>query len=262
MIRRDVTAADGSPAWMLISQIEHARVAAELAESWDAGHRPLIEPREEFIAAVRRHDDGWLVWETRPEVCDGRPRDFMEMPLDESLAIWRRSIAVAQTISPSAAVIVGGHFRFLCARTHEKHEDRHDWSANVEHLAEEFVAEQDELRREYLASVRPEQRAEADLAVERGLRLLQLFDYMSLWLCCAARTEPQTMTGPDGEAYVFSPQGGGRIAIDPWPFRPTIVFLLINGRRVAVGDYPSSEALEAAPSQEVELRLRLEPRRS
>jgi hypothetical protein len=256
MIRRDVTYG-GGPAWVLISQIEHARLAAELADAWDVRLRPLVEPREAFIETVRRHDDGWLVWETRPEVSGGVPRDFMEMPLDESLAIWRRSIAVAQTISPAAGSIVGGHFRFLCAKTHEKHEERRDWSAGVEHLAEEFLAEQDELRREYLAAVRPEQRLAAEAAVDRGLRLLQMFDFASLWLCCAERTEPQTLTGPDGESYVFTPRDARRIAIIPWPFRPNELDLQAGGRRVSVGDYPSSEALAAAPSQEVELAWHL-----
>jgi hypothetical protein len=244
---------------VLISQIEHARLAAELADAWEDRRRPLIEPREAFVETVRRHDDGWLVWETRPEIADGVPRDFMEMPLDESLAIWRRSIAVAATIGQVWGLVVGGHFRALCAKTLEKHEARHDWSTDVEHLAEEFIEEQDSLRREYLSAESPEQRIVEETIVDRGLRLLQLFDFASLWLCCAERTEPQSLTGPDGETYVFTPRDARRIAIAPWPFRPRELVLQVDGRRIPFADYPSSEALAAAPSQEVELQWHLSP---
>jgi hypothetical protein len=257
MIRRDVTADDGTPAWLLISQLAHARLAAELADAWDDDVRPLVEPRRDFIETVRRHDDGWLVWEQRPEVHGGKPRDFMEMPLDESLAIWRRSIAAAGVTGPAASVIVGGHFRRLLERTLLKHESRHDWPPDFEHLAEEFIVEQDAHRAEYLADCEAGRRASAKADVDRGLHLLQLFDFASLWLCCAARTEPQSMTGPDGEAYVFTPLDVENIVVDPWPFRPAELELSVVGRRIAAIDYPSDAALAEAPSTEIGPRWRL-----
>lgn len=257
MIRRDVTADDGSPAWLLISQLAHARLAADLADAWDDAVRPLVEPRNVFVETVRRHDDGWLVWEQRPEVHDGTPRDFMEMPLDESLAIWRRSIAVASVLGPASGVIVGGHFRHLLERTFQKHESRNDWPVDFEYLAEEFLAEQDAHRADYLAVCPSERRAAAEAVLDRGLHLLQMFDFASLWLCCARRTEPQVMTGPDDETYVFTPQEAGIIEVEPWPFRPAELELSVGGRRVAAVAYPSPDALATAPSAVIELRWRL-----
>lgn len=265
MIRRDATADDGTPAWILISQLAHARISGELCAAWDDAARPLPLLREKFIETVRRHDDGWLPWEQRPEVHQGVPRDFMEMPLDESLAIWRRSIAVAHTIHPAASVIVGSHFRALCHGSFERHAERHDRPADWQYLAEDFVEEQDELRAEYLETVvAAAQQTEQAAALERGLRLLQLFDFASLWLCCSVPTEPTTMHAPgageaDLDALLFTPVDEQRITVAPWPFRPAGLDLRVCGRRVKAAEYPGSEALAAAPSEEVELRWRLEP---
>jgi hypothetical protein len=264
MIRRDTTLDDGRPAWVLVSQLAHARLAGNLAEHWDVGRYPFVEPREVFVEAVYRHDDGWAVWEQRPEVHDGTPRDFMEMPLDESLAIWRRSIAVAAMIAPQTGVIVGSHFRHLCQMMLDKHEARHDWTADAEHLAEDFLDEQDELRGDLMAEYPAERRPAVETMLARGLRFLQWFDFASLWLCCAERTESQTITGPDDVAFRFLPDGREadgrrRIVLDPWPLRGPELDLAVVGRRVAAAEYRSNEALAAAASDQVELAWRLVP---
>ena len=241
-------------------------LATDLAAAWDESRCPLIAPLDAFVETVRKHDDGWIAWEVRPEVHDGVPRDFMEMPLDESLAIWRRSIAVAQTISTAASVIVGGHFRFLLNKGLAKHEVRHDWPPEMEHLAEEFIEEQDSLRAEYFAACSPELRKQAAATVDRGLRFLQLFDFASLWFCCAERTKPETMTGPDERSYVFTPGAtaadsgsAAEVTVEPWPFRGESLGLSAVGRRVPAASYPSADALAAAPATEIELRWRLVP---
>lgn len=253
---------------MLISQLAHARLSGELCAAWDDAARPLPLPRDKFIETIRRHDDGWLPWEQRPEVHDGVPRDFMEMPLDESLAMWRRSIAVAHTIHPASSVIVGGHFRALCQGSVDKHAARHDRPADFMYLAEDFIEEQDTLRAEYLATIEASRQAGQGAALDRGLRLLQLFDFASLWLCCSVPTEPATMHAPGTnqgsagqggpEPLVFTPLDEQRITVDPWPFRPASLEVAVVGRRVKAVEYSGSEALATTPSAEVELRWRLE----
>src|SRR5689334_22023337 len=94
MIRRPQPGVDSQPQWVLISQVEHARVSGELAEHWAAG---ALAPRDELVATIYHHDDGWREWEQRPDVDPepGRPRAFTEMPLADSLVIWQRSIDAA-----------------------------------------------------------------------------------------------------------------------------------------------------------------------
>lgn len=81
--------------WLLISQVEHASLAAALAEAWNFNGSRMAALRDELVQAVRQHDAGWAAWEQSPGVDpdSGRPRDFTEMPMPEATGIWSRSIA-------------------------------------------------------------------------------------------------------------------------------------------------------------------------
>ncbi|MCE9605107.1 MAG: DUF3891 family protein [Planctomycetia bacterium] len=284
MIRRDVTLADGRPGWAMISQLEHARIAAEVARAWNVAEFPLALPHEELLAAVLRHDDGWLPWEMRPTVVDGKPRDFMEMPLDESLAIWRRSIAVAQNLGPLAAYAVGSHFAALCRWSHEKAHHTATWL----HLAEEFIDEQDELARERLAELVARARAaqqepveihlveiEARKNADRAWHALQFFDRVSLWLCCSERREPETVSVPESlgtglGAFRFTPVGFrskaagaddtprgaeivAEILVEPWPLVGERLDLATLAEAVPQADYDSPDTLARAQREPVPL---------
>ena len=53
---------DGAAIWLLVSQVEHARISGELVRHW----------REEFspdvVDAIAHHDDGWSEWENEPKL--------------------------------------------------------------------------------------------------------------------------------------------------------------------------------------------------
>ena len=82
MIRRELKLNDSTAIWLLISQVEHARISGELVRNW----------REEFssdvVDAIAHHDDGWEAWENEPKINPkiGGPYSFLEMPLAESLS--------------------------------------------------------------------------------------------------------------------------------------------------------------------------------
>lgn len=278
MIRRDVALPDGRPGWALIGQVEHARIAAEVCRAWNAEAFPLAEPHAELLAAVVHHDDGWLAWELRPTVVDGRPRDFMEMPLDESLAIWRRSIAVAQTFGPLAAYAVGSHFAALCRWARSEHSHDEAWI----HLADEFIAEQEELASERLMDLdRRQESKSADAGAnatmrrvalrenaDRAWHALQFFDRVSLWLCCAERREVATLDVPESlgtglGAFRFTPQttagaaaagGVAEITIEPWPLSVDRLEIATTAEAVAQAGYDSPDALARAARESVPLR--------
>lgn len=283
MIRRELTLPDGRPGWALISQVEHARIAAEVCRAWDDAAYPLAKPHEELLAAVVHHDDGWLAWELRPTTVDGRPRDFMEMPLDESLAIWRRSIAVAQNMGALAAYAVGSHFAALCRWSREKAGHTDTWL----HLADEFIEEQDELAQERLAELtaggEPTTVGEAVAATEvrrnadRAWHALQFFDRVSLWLCCAERREPETIDVPESlgtglGAFRFEPQAGcvgvstlstlngAEIGIEPWPLKLDRLELETEAVGVPRAAYDSTDALAKAEQTPLVLRWSLRRR--
>ena len=115
MIRRDVAP---PPAWILISQIDHARLAARLAEHWGAGEFPALWPAAELLWAIEHHDDGWRDWDLAPGVDpdSGQPRSFTEMIPADSLAIWTASIETARHAGPLETYVVAGHFCVLARR--------------------------------------------------------------------------------------------------------------------------------------------------
>jgi hypothetical protein len=92
--------------WLLISQVEHARLAGELAEAWNFNGGRMVAVRDELVQAVRQHDEGWAVWELSPTVDPetGRPRDFTEMPMPTATGIWSRSIAYCLEHHPASAM--------------------------------------------------------------------------------------------------------------------------------------------------------------
>ncbi|MEM9657709.1 MAG: DUF3891 family protein, partial [Planctomycetota bacterium] len=111
MIRREFSLVGGRSGWLLVSQVRHAHVSGDLASrcALDLGveagvrsqteqARALIDLRQRLIVTIRHHDDGWAAWESAPQIDpeQGRPRSFVEMPLDDSLAIWSESIALAE----------------------------------------------------------------------------------------------------------------------------------------------------------------------
>ncbi len=86
MIRREST--NSSSDWILIPQVEHAQLAAELADHWSdlAGGVGLGRQRRTLVEAIRRHDDGWRTWDERPAIDpeSGIPLDFTERTAQES----------------------------------------------------------------------------------------------------------------------------------------------------------------------------------
>lgn len=171
MIRRELKLDSGRTDWLLISQVEHARVSGELARHWVADW-----VTEEVIAAIEHHDDGWASWEARPRIdpVEGRPYAFLdEMPRDETRTIWDGSIAAARQIGPLAGWIVAGHFSALLR--------------NADHVgdpgADAWLAATDRRRNGWLREWLADRADHSEHDAKHALRLLQACDFLSLWLC-------------------------------------------------------------------------------
>ncbi|HEX7448673.1 MAG TPA: DUF3891 family protein [Pirellulales bacterium] len=258
MIRR--TDVDSSQErWILISQVEHARLSGVLAEAWGQSPFAPLEPRDEILAGVRHHDDGWSAWEVAPKVDaqSGRPLDFTEMPMADSLAIWRESIAAAEKVGPLPGYMVSGHFCALLRRFASRWQS--DEAAAT--LAQGFLDQQAERQAHWLdlrsgGRDREACRAEAD----RALAWLQMFDALSLWFCCAPRSVPETVEPPGGPALTFRPMASAyQVEVSPWPFVDSRLELSAVGRAIAVAHYANPSDLATAAAQPVTLRWELAP---
>jgi len=263
MIRRDIVARDGSKQWLLISQVEHARLSgilAELALSQfgtlaGCAEQPLEGVRQELLAAIVHHDDGWADWESRLPLDDEhrRPPSFLELPWPDSLAIWSDSIRAAQSIGNLAAWVVAGHFIALL-KASDDHRDTPEGKAWLSDTLEcchgWFAAWQAE---DKLLHTQP--------LADEALLWLQLYDVLSLWLCmscpgggehviswpeqyiCCKDKPLQTVIGPSvGTTDPNYPANTDRCraSINPWRFEVTEIALDAEGKILPAKEYQSS----------------------
>ncbi len=281
MIRRDIDLGNGRASWLLVAQVEHARLSTVLAErcldhfgqsSFSPADSGMVATqiesvRRELLQAIARHDDGWAQWETSPGLDPERrrPLSFRELPLDENLANWEGSIKSAADVGPLAAWVVSGHFAALL----ETSQSDHDRAASAKWLAK--TADQ---RAAWLAewqALGPAQHT-TQLADE-ALVWLQTFDVMSLWICSVCPFGGEEVSQwPEG--YHICPgmlldtriaadsttdiSEYGIVTIDPWRFDVPELEIEAAAHVVPVRQYQDTGELLAAYSPH-QLRWRLTP---
>ncbi|HQU43574.1 MAG TPA: DUF3891 family protein [Pirellulales bacterium] len=182
---------------------------------------------------------------------------FTETALTDSLAIWRESIRAAAGISPLAGYMVSGHF----ARLLERFSGRWKSDATATALANDFLAEQQAEREKWLTMWQKTAGDAADrAAADRAVSWLQMFDAMSLWLCCAERRGPQEFAPPGGPALTLQPTTGPySISVSPWPFLAGELEVAALGRAIAVRPYADPSDVVTAAAQPVTLKWSLTP---
>jgi hypothetical protein len=170
MIRRNITLEEDARAWLLISQVAHARVSGEIARAWREAFSDVV------IEAIAHHDDGWEKWEAAPQLdpARGRPLSFLEMPVAEARRIWSASIATARRIGPLAGAIVAGHFAGLASGSDHA----------TEPLAEEWDHTIAQERAGWLAEWQSSSPSHTLELADRAQQMLLTADLLSLWLCC------------------------------------------------------------------------------
>ena len=265
MIRRNLPLGMDPQEWLLISQIEHARMSRTLAEHWgngevssvicdpDESNPARLQVRHEVLSAINHHDDGWSEWEAAPtlDVQLGRPLDFMEMPQFAAIPIWEKSIRAALDAGPLAGWIVAGHFLALLKNSnHAIGADSTTWQARIENerttWLNDWQARCSKLHTDGLAN--------------QSLSWLQMFDRLSLWLCCtcplfpsdgSSVQEPHELQVPNDRIgrvrfkTKFS-QAKLLVLVEPWPFDAPELAIVAKGNAVPAKHYGTTAELVAA----------------
>ncbi len=202
--------APGSP--LLITQPDHAALAARIMAQWRADELPESSRRADILLAVTEHDGGWLEIDHTPMRNDaGEILDFMTAPVEIRQGVWPRAVARLGH-APYAAALVAQHAIHVYARY--RADDR--WQAFFRDM---------ELRRD------AQLRAAAPATPEELLadyRFVRIGDLLSLTFC-AGWTNAQT----DPYGYVAR-LDDTRLTIEPDPFAGGQVALVVPAR--AVGD--------------------------
>ncbi|QDU58219.1 DUF3891 family protein [Aeoliella mucimassa] len=229
MIRRSVPLVEKPDKLLLVSQVEHARVSAELARAWgseqvppvvcaaDSDNPHLQDVRHELLSAIARHDDGWARWEANPAIDpeQGRPYSFLDLPREQALPLWRDSVLRCRQIGPLAGWVVAGHFSHLLADSHEAGcVVSQEWQQEIELWRDDWF-------RDWHSTNRPVHSAKL---AEECLEWLRVFDWRSPLLsgvrffafreCCAASYDCMDwLTRSRLAAFFLSHCAGGSVRI-------------------------------------------------
>lgn len=244
MIRRE----EADSTWV-IHQAAHTYIAGQLAAHWVGDGSVALHPREELLLTAAYHDAGWAHAERQPRInAQGQPLTFTEMELDEHFSIWQGSIEAMFNLNRYGGLLTSLHCTALYERRLRYLDDPPADRARIEAFLDRRYQWQDEL----IAALKDHPRYA--LAVEAGLlaenlRLLQVWDYLSLMLCMTAVHEQTIEDVPLGSGQRASlriaANGTRGMVIDPCPLDGPVT-LWIDARQVIGGPFADDAALQRA----------------
>ena len=194
---------------LLITQPDHAALAARIMERWQADGFPVNPRRGEILRAVAEHDNGWIEFDAKPMLgADGAVLDFSTVDGEVKRNVWPRAIARLAR-HPYAAALVAHH----AAHVYRRYRTDGEWV--------DFFIAMETARRAYLGI--------AGVAMDTMLGdylFLRMGDLMSLAFCNAWTDIQKDDTG---SVYAMR-LDGDRLLVTPDPFGGTVVDLAIEGR--------------------------------
>ena len=236
---------DAGNLWHIVLQTEHGELAGKFARDWS----PRPEPFDSLLTVARRHDDGWFVWERGPGLDpEGRPANFLDVPVRLHLAFYRAAIVAVTAEDPYAGLILSMHGAGIYKRRYGLQDDlKMRFVDDAAEDARDFVADQEEGFSERLAGLGIDE-GEA----WRGYHLLQAWDRLSLYACLRDLDAGVTETIPavplDGGQVELelAPLGPGRVQVAPWPFASPRLELTFERRVVPKDSWHTDAAFRTA----------------
>jgi len=199
----------------------HAALSGQLARRWlNSQDSELEAVKEEIVLGVTLHDSGWMEWDQHPlpEPESGLPYDFMNTPTGEHLALWKQTVERARSLPPLAEWLILVHHGYL-AGIHDSKGDTEEEGAAVQTFYEVSEKRWNKLAG-YMDRHDFYQHYVTETGLEKLLRLMLLWDYLSLLLCMDFEETKQIPQVPvDGDWEVLNLQKrNGSYVVEPWPF--------------------------------------------
>jgi hypothetical protein len=209
---------------LAIGQLSHSWLSGQLARSWGNQQFGAVEPREEIVLGAQQHDIGWALFDLEPRINPetGLPRTFLDLSVEEHLAVWRGAPERLVSQSLQAALIVSMHGRSLSELRMR--------SATGQNGALQAHVEEEHARQAQLCAALDLSEPQA----ERMQRQMWTWDGLSLALCNAwrpfiARDVP---TAEGLIAVELRDREDGTSTLDPWPFSAKRVEVRCEARRL------------------------------
>ena len=198
--------------WWLVTHPDHAALAGRFAERWGNATFLPPEPREDVLAGIFRHDDGWRGRDAAPQISRaglpaafsrelvGKYSAFEEIDLDAYLTVRRRAVAELAAENAYAGVMVSMHTYDLLSTRADRATIASADLPKLDAFLEEQRAVQAELRARIDAAETFPAPQRSDEAFLDHFRLLQACDNLSLLACtdypgrrlCCTRCQPAT----------------------------------------------------------------------
>jgi hypothetical protein len=226
------------PHLRLITQPDHARLAGDIAEAWEADGWSLHPRREVLLLAIREHDNGWMEPDQNPEVDPqtGHPYDFVSAPEEVKQAIWPRGVERLAAQEPMAAAFVAQHALTIFA----DHRSTPSWFPFFNRMSG---------LRDLLLDQCGVSELDSRRAFARDYRLLFLADFLSLAFCNGWKQPFET----DGYRFALRTD---QLMIAPDPFGSQHVPLSVPARQIPRRRYETPGDLQEALAAGEQVSLR------
>jgi len=244
MIRRE----EPDSIW-LIHQAAHAFISGQIAGHWIGQGTSTLSLHEELVIAATNHDAGWARAERSPQINpQGQPRTFTEMDMDDHFGIWTDSIQAVFVQNRYAGLLTSLH----CSDLYEKRLRFLADPPPARSRIHAFLEERRAWEKQTIAALSSHPRyalAVEEQALLCNLRLLQVWDYLSLVVCMRPVHEQTLEDVPvgGGERVLLRIAGNGPrgMTLAPFPLdRP--LTLWIDARQLPGVPFDSDEALRRA----------------
>jgi Protein of unknown function (DUF3891) len=265
-----------SESLLVIRQTDHAFLAAFFARAWGNERFSKPQPNGSFCLAVAEHDNGWSAWELQPTVDPKThlPYSFMSIPTETHVAIYHRGIERLVKVDHYAGLLVTLHASELYDRgraTMPGYSAKYV-KANENQMVSEFVQrlrlQQLRLKTDLRANSATKGHAEEPQLKANAARL-EVMDRLSLHFCMNPQQDvmleavPVNDQGEEVDMELHA-EGGGLIAIAPYPFRRDPLQVSIMARRVPKKIYSGDQEFQKtlASAQYFPLKFTLRARRA
>jgi hypothetical protein len=208
---------------LCITQPDHARLAAEAIAEWRADGFDANPRRASILLAAREHDNGWREEDAATYVgADGRPLDFICVPVWVRHRIWPRAVDRLTETDPYAAALVAQH----ALSVYGQYESELAWNPFFESM------------RTRCAALLQQVGSSAQQDIGADYPFLNAADRISLAFC-TGWTQPLESFG---RRIVLN---GRTVEVSSDPFAGARVPLRITARRIAARPYASAADLRA-----------------
>jgi hypothetical protein len=248
-------------ALLVIRQPDHGTQTGLISRAWgNAELPPLAERAAASSLAATHHEDGWSVWERRPDIdpATGHPTQFLAVRPREHITAYRAGIERASQLDPWTGLLVSMHGaglyndRYGTYRLEELGDQALTEAERA--LVDEFLGDMADLQHRLFGEVMGHRAVDAphvEPQVVESYLLLQVWDRISLQF--ALRHAADGAIGPVpviGSTSAQEPQsvhlqcrstGRFALSLDPYPFTDDVVTFPIAAARVPDRTYRDPE---------------------